>query len=330
MGKLLRNRSIAEALADVARRAGQDITAAYFIEAANVIVKTVAQQVAQSIDGGTFAELNMFQVIEQIGEQGLVAAKSQVFPAFARATVSQSLNFADALQPNKDRVILDSLLLSGLGDRRMKDASAEVRQLFVDMSIGGAREALYIDPKGWTAYLRSRGLDPLTLADNLVEGGSKVLTEALETGQAWVVPTAAYLTLMAGSELHAGIRPHITFEADGLTAHQAAKYQDRMVNELTAELEPVGFEFDREAADRNARKRIAADLERMMTDVSTTRRAKDVERWSLAVSMLAREAGVSPDKVWEHLVPEIESELRETTEQQSRNTDIYNQTVPPP
>lgn len=91
---------------------------------------------------------------------------------------------------------------------KLRERSPEAFREFVEQN---APPDVLVPVEAFTSYFQPKGMNPVTVAEWL---GIRNYPEAVATGSSLVIPTSQYATLIAGTEHHQALAPHLTFAED--------------------------------------------------------------------------------------------------------------------
>ncbi|MBV5338144.1 MAG: hypothetical protein J0665_01105 [Deltaproteobacteria bacterium] len=149
------------------------------------------------------------------------------------AKLSQEYQRNQQAALNKDFMLA---LGEAAGESKLRQRLPEKFQELVGrLKEGGDIENVYIPGDQWKQYWQEKGVDPVKVADDTLDGGGTQYTEALAAGGDIVIPIEVYANKLAATEHHAALVDHSRLHSGDATAFEAAQFesdQEKMLADL--------------------------------------------------------------------------------------------------
>ena len=119
------------------------------------------------------------------------------------------------------------------GESKLRQRLPEkFQELIGRLKEGGDIENVYIPGDQWKQYWQEKGVDPVKMADDTLDGGGTQYTEALAAGGDIVIPIEVYANKLAATEHHSALVEHSRLHPGDATAFEAAQFESDQENML--------------------------------------------------------------------------------------------------
>lgn len=266
IAELLRRPEVISALSNVAKRYGVMVTSEASTEAVQEAVQILAGE-ALRMEQGEAPGTTVAQAGERVKEAFIQGGQAAMVLGAPAAGVGATVEVSRAQQQRQaaeeQQQVFDAIGQNAEASR-LRERLPQDYQAFVDeVTRDGPVANVYVDANALTEFFQSKGVDP---AQGAAEMGITAddLATAQASGGMVTVTTGTYAARIAGTELDAGLRDHMTFRPDIPTRAQAKAMEEAApeldeAQRLLAEDE-AALDVAETAAVKARRERYTAEL----------------------------------------------------------------------
>lgn len=119
-----------------------------------------------------------------------------------------------------------------------KDLPDHLKAIIAEATKNGPVEQVYIPTDAFNTYFQGKGVDPREVAA-AITGNVEAYDQAVQTGQDFAIPTADYVSKIAGTEHNAFFAHELRTSLDAMNAREAEDWQTMMTEQEQAAQEGV-------------------------------------------------------------------------------------------
>lgn len=126
---------------------------------------------------------------------------------------------AQHMQAKENQAFFGALGATAEASKLRKRLPDAMQNLVDDLTADGPINNVYINPKTFTEYFQSQGIDPRRAASELLDN-NEALDEALQSGQDLQIPLGAYTSRLAGTKHNTALSKDLKFNPEDLSVRE--------------------------------------------------------------------------------------------------------------
>lgn len=241
--------------------------------------------------GMTVAEVAARVVDTAIVTVGAAGAQGVAAHYAARAADRIGRN-AEAV---RNRELMAALGEAAVGSKLLKRLPDKAREFVEHVTAEGPVQNVFVPAEEWTTYFQEKKIDPAAMAEEVL-GDRAQYEEALATGADLVIPLGRYVSMLAGTEHHAGLAQDLRLRQGEMTAREEKTYREGLSARLTELSDQGAAEETPQGSDRQVYDDVLAQLTAagQAPDVA----AREATLWQVRYRTRAARLGVDPYELY--------------------------------
>lgn len=322
MGDVLTDRTVANATKKLAFRFGETYSTEIGTELLQDTIATVGQNYLAYTTQNPDAHVGYDEYIASMQQTFVQTAKGIILMSAAGPTMSYFGDMRRARRAQQNQQTFQAIADAVNKSETRTKAPATYRK-FVERVTEKEGAGVYINANRMDELFQEANLDPDEQAERLGIDKDK-LRLARENDLNVEIPAVAFAEQLAPTEMFDSIKAHLTFDEDGMSAHEAALFdanKPEIIQDIEASIEKL-----KEAESR-------VDAEKIVADVTGQLIAADLDEYAAGtLAQLFRGFGVLGERLKtdpEVLFNQFFGGVRRVTPEALQRTDVKDPAIDP-